>query len=113
MIWLIANWKIILVVAVLSFGAGLYVRGYIATAETNKTTIDAQDKKIDKEKKGNEKLSEIEKKNAKLHETTRDTNAQLAKNRGVNGERTACVVSTDGVRGVNSIRRASDPSFNQ
>jgi hypothetical protein len=113
MIWLAANWKIILAVAVLSFGAGLYVRGYIATAETNKTTIDAQNQKMDKEQKGNEKLAEIERKNTKVRETSRAVASQLAKNRGTHGNRSSCVVSPDGVSGINAIRRANDSRFNQ
>ena len=108
--WFLTNWKLVAVCAAMFSCAavGYGVRGYIATAEKNKATVDAQNQKTDKEQKGNEKLAEIERKNAKRRETTRGVASQLAKNRGVNGERVACVASPDGVRGINAIRGADD-----
>jgi hypothetical protein len=102
-----------LVVAALSFGAGFYARGYIATAENNKATVDAQNQKIDKEQEGNEKLAKIESKNAKRGEIKREVSSRISKNRGINGERTSCIVSPDSVRGINAIRGANDTRLNQ
>ena len=113
--WIIANWKLVAIASVLAgvFTAGWCVRGYICTANNN--AVAAADNKaiIDSGVKGNEKLSEVEKKNAKLRETTRDVTKNLAKNRGINGERSSCIATPDGVRGINAIRRASDSSFDK
>lgn len=110
---LLGNWKLIVAAAVIGGVGGYNVRGYICTAEKNAVTVAENKAIIDSGVKGNEKLSEVEKKNAKLRETTRGVTSQLAKNRGINGERSNCVVTADGVRGINAIRRASDSSFNQ
>jgi acyl-coenzyme A synthetase/AMP-(fatty) acid ligase len=113
--WVQANWKTVAIAAVISgsFASGWAVRAYIAHAEKNAAIVAENKNRIDKEIKGNEKLSEIEKRNTKLRETTRKVASNLAKNRGVNGERTGCIVSVDGVRGINAIRQSDDPSFNQ
>lgn len=113
--WVQANWKFVAIASVINaaFAFGWAVRAYIAHADKNAAIV-AENKAInDREIKGNEKLSEIEKRNTKLRETTRRVASNLAKNRGVNGERTGCVVSVDGVYGINAIRRSDDTSFNQ
>ncbi len=113
--WVQANWRAVAIAAVIggSFASGWAVRAYIAHAEKNAAIVAENKNRIDKEIKGNEKLSEIEKRNTKLRETTRKVASNLAKNRGINGERTGCIVSVDGVRGINAIRQSDDPSFNQ
>lgn len=113
--WVMANWRLVAVCAAMFSCAavGYSVRGYICTADNNAVAVAENKAIIDSGVKGNEKLSEVEKKNAKLRETTRDVTKNLAKNRGINGERSNCVVTADGVRGINAIRRASDSSFNQ
>ncbi len=98
---------------VASFTAGLWVRGYVCMAENNAISVKENKEIIDSGVKGNDKLSEVEKRNAKLREEVRRTAAMLAKNRGINGERINCVVSPDGVRGINAIRRASDTSIHK
>lgn len=113
--WIQANWKLVAIAAILggAFYSGWATRGYICTAEKNAAQVAENKAIIDSGVRGNEKLSEVEKKNAKLRETTRGVTSQLAKNRGINGERSGCVATPDGVRGINAIRRASDSSFNQ
>lgn len=110
-----ANWRVAAIAAALAstFVAGYAVRGYICEADNNAAIVAENKDKADKEVKGNERLSEIEKRNTKVRETTRRVASNLAKNRGVNGERVNCIVSIDGVRGVNAIRRSDDSSFNQ
>lgn len=101
------------VVLAASFTSGWHAHRFVKTAEINAAKVEEDRVVKAKEEKGNEKLSEIEKRNQKVREKTRTVTTQLAKNRGINGERTGCIASPDGVRGINTIRRANDPSFDQ
>ncbi len=113
--WVKKNWKLAAagIALAISFTSGWHAHRYVKTAELNAAEI-AENKAVKvKEEKGNEKLSEVEKRNAKVREKSRAVTSQLAKNRGINGDRRECIASPDGVRGINEIRRASDSSFNQ
>lgn len=101
------------VVLAASFTSGWHAHRFVKTAEINAATV-AENKAVKaKEEKGNEKLSEIEKRNQKVREKTRAVTSQLAKNRGINGERSSCIASPDGVRGINAIRRTNDSGLDQ
>lgn len=84
MIWLLANWKkvVMAVVVASSFGGGWFVRGEIAEAAQNRAIAQAIEETKKQEKALYEKATQLEKRKRAIREKARLANTDINKAAG-------------------------------